>query len=340
VVPHDTANVILSEGGMARIMRFWNRPGFEIPDQDTSRNLHIGDTPILQVMSLSKQPLIIEDTQKSPDWVGRPHSNWVRSYLGTPILIEKEVIGFINLNSATPGFFKNIHAESLKAFANQAAIAIKNARSFERGQELAAIKERQKLARDLHDAVSQTLWTASLIADVLPVLWDQDHAESLVNLEKLQRLVRGALAEMRTLLLELRPSALIRASLGDLIVQLSQAVMSRKKLHITVQVDGEIKLDPDVQVGFYRLAQESLNNVVKHAKATQVQINLQMNASQLHLSIQDNGRGFETTQEIHNGLGLGIMRERAATIGASLEISSKVGSGTLVKLIWPAVKLS
>lgn len=336
VVPHDTANVILSDEKIARIVRYWNRPGFEIPNEDTGLDVQIDEMPTLQAMSRSKQPLIIADTHSDPDWVGRPHSKWVRSYLGTPILIENVVIGFINLNSTTQGFFKTIHADSLKAFANQAAIAIKNARSFEKGQELAAIKERQKLARDLHDAVSQTLWTASLIADVLPVLWIQDHEESLVNLEKLQRLVRGALAEMRTLLLELRPMALIRASLGDLIVQLSQAVMSRKKLDIVVLVEGQMKLDPDVQVGFYRLVQEALNNIVKHAKATKVQIDLNMTDGVLNLTIQDNGRGFEVNQEIQDGLGLGIMRERAMSIGASFEITSKVGEGTIVTLIWPA----
>jgi len=338
VVPHDTANLILCESGVAKIVRFWNRPGFEMPYEEVETGLKIENMPTLQAMSFSKQPMIIADTHSDQGWVEKPHSGWIRSYLGTPILIENEVIGFINLNSGIPGFFKIIHADSLKGFANQAAIAIKNARSFEKGQELAAFKERQKLARDLHDAVSQTLWTASLITDVLPVLWVQDHEESLVNLEKLQRLVRGALAEMRTLLLELRPNALIKTTLSDLIIQLTQAVMSRKKIDIVVLVEGQTKFEPDVQVGFYRMVQEALNNIVKHAKATKVDIVLKMTDGKLNLTIQDNGRGFEVNQDLPDGLGLGIMLERASSIGASLDVTSKIGEGTLIKMTWPVKK--
>lgn len=338
VVPHDTANIILVEDGMAHVVRHRSRAGFATPPDGTQSRFQVGERPNLYAMFQSKQPLIIANTLENPAWVERPNTNWVRSYLGTPILIENDVIGFINLNSATQGFFQNIHADRLKGFANQAAIAIKNARSYERAQELAAIEERQRLARDLHDAVSQTLWTASLIADVLPTLWVQDHDESLRSLEKLQRLVRGALAEMRTLLLELRPNALVRAPLGDLILQLSQAVMSRKKLNIRVDVDGQISLDPEVQVGIYRLVQESLNNIVKHARATEVDIHVKMASGQLAITIQDNGRGFELTQGMAGGLGLGIMRERSAAIGVDLEIISEIGAGTMVCLDWPTQK--
>ncbi len=338
VVPHDTANIILVEDGMAHVVRHRSRAGFETPPDGAQSRFQVNERPNLYAMFQSKQPQIIANTLENPAWVERPNTNWVRSYLGTPILIENDVIGFINLNSATQGFFQNIHADRLKGFANQAAIAIKNARSYERAQELAAIEERQRLARDLHDAVSQTLWTASLIADVLPTLWVQDHDESLRSLEKLQRLVRGALAEMRTLLLELRPNALVRAPLGDLILQLSQAVMSRKKLNIRVDVDGQMSLDPEVQVGVYRLVQESLNNIVKHARATEVDIHVKMVSGQLAITIQDNGRGFELAQGMAGGLGLGIMRERSAAIGVDLEIISKIGAGTMVCLDWPTQK--
>jgi GAF domain-containing protein len=115
----------------------------------------------------------------------------VRAYLGAPIQLEGEVIGFIHLNSAHPGFFSSTHAERLEAFTDQAAIAIQNARLYEQAQALAALEERQRLARDLHDAVSQTLWTASITADVLPELWKKDRAEGERSLERLRRLTRA-----------------------------------------------------------------------------------------------------------------------------------------------------
>jgi signal transduction histidine kinase len=224
----------------------------------------------------------------------------------------------------------------LRAFADQAAIAINNARLFGQAQELATLKERQRLARDLHDAVSQTLWTACLIADVLPTVWKEDPAEGQRSLEKLQRLTHGALAEMRTLLLELRPKGLVEATLGNLLEQLAQAVMSRKKLNISVITTGECSLPPDIQIGFYRLAQESLNNIAKHSRATRAFINLQCQNERVKLVIRDNGRGFDLSNIAPESLGISIMRERAETLGVMLDITSDPGHGACVTVVWQA----
>ena len=238
---------------------------------------------------------------------------------------------FINLNSATAGFFTAVHAERLQAFANQAAIAIENARLYEQAQTLAAMEERQRLARDLHDAVSQTLWTANLIADVLPTLWAEDPVNGQASLEKLRMLTTGALAEMRALLLELRPTALVESNLNDLLQQLADAIMSRKKVDITLTIVGDrCVLDPDKQVGIYRIAQEALNNIVKHARASRVNMTLECGSQTLTLEIADDGRGFDLENVPAERLGVGIMRERAEAIGAHLTIDSQVGSGTRI----------
>ena len=118
--------------------------------------------------------------------------------------------------------------------------------------------------------------------------------------------------------------------------QLAQSVMSHKKLEIMVQVEGQCSLPPDIQIGFYRLAQESLNNIAKHSRATQANIHLQCEPAQVKLTIQDNGRGFDPNQISPEHLGLGIMRERAESIGAHLKISSEPGQGVCVTIIWPA----
>jgi signal transduction histidine kinase len=203
-----------------------------------------------------------------------------------------------------------------------------------RAVEDAIISERNRLARELHDAVTQTLFAASLIAEVLPDLWDMDVAEAHKSTEELRQLTRGALAEMRTLLFELRPAALSQARLADLLRQLSEAVMGRKGLPICLEVHGDCEIPCDVKVEIYRIAQESLNNVVKYARATQVEINVQVEADQVHMEIKDNGIGFEAACIKPTSLGLRIMRERAESIQAQLQVASQPGSGTTVSLDW------
>ena len=134
--------------------------------------------------------------------------------------------------------------------------------------ELAASKERQRLARDLHDAVSQTLFSASLIAEVLPRTFQKDPDEGRRRLDELRQLTRGALAEMRMLLLELRPAALAEADLPDLLRHLAEAITGRARVPVEVELQPCTNLPPDVRINFYRIAQEALNNVAKHSGAS------------------------------------------------------------------------
>jgi PAS domain S-box-containing protein len=338
VVPHDSATITLAD----------QNADWQVRSQASERGLqemgeiqpYLDQMPTLRLMVTTREPVIITDTHHSDLWVTRPHLNWVRSYLGAPIQLEGEVIGFIHLNSAHPGFFSSTHAERLEAFTDQAAIAIQNARLYEQAQALAALEERQRLARDLHDAVSQTLWTASITADVLPELWKKDQEEGERSLERLRRLTQGALAEMRTLLLELRPAALTEARLEDLLNQLAQATMSRKKLGIILDADEGYSLPTGVQVGIYRIAQETLNNIAKHSRASEVRMRLEATAEGVRLSINDNGHGFEIDKIQPERLGLHIMRERAAAIGADLTINSAIGQGTTVVVQWPGREIN
>jgi PAS domain S-box-containing protein len=206
----------------------------------------------------------------------------------------------------------------------------------------AVTAERTRLARDLHDAVTQTLFSSSLIAEVLPDLWEMDIAEAKNSTEELRQLTRGALAEMRTLLLELRPAALTQTSLGDLIKQLCEAFIGRSRLPISLRIEGDCKLPPEVQIAFYRIAQESLNNVFKYARAKQVNVSLLLSTSGVQFEVCDNGIGFDMSASKPTSLGMHIMRERAEAIGADLHISSTPGSGTCVEVIWnenPNLKL-
>ena len=146
-------------------------------------------------------------------------------------------------------------------------------------------------------------------------------------------MTRGALAEMRMLLVELRPNALTEIPFPDLIRQLCESVIGRDRLPIQINLEGHGKLPALVQIGLYRIAQESLNNVVKHAKATQVVVTLRM-GEQVRLVVADNGSGFDTSSVLLDHFGLQIMRERADSIGAQFSIYSEVDEGTQISVTW------
>ena len=201
-------------------------------------------------------------------------------------------------------------------------------------KEKTAEEERTRLARDLHDAVSQTLFSTSLIAEVLPKLWERNKDEGLKKLEEVRQLTRGALAEMRTLLFELRPAALADAELSDLLRQLSESVIGRARVPVTLEVEGTCVIPTDVKIAFYRIAQEALNNIAKHSGANRAQITLHCEPHQVSMHIIDNGHGFDSTQGTPGSFGLGNMNERANNIGALLKIESKVGEGTEITVAW------
>jgi PAS domain S-box-containing protein len=197
----------------------------------------------------------------------------------------------------------------------------------------AILSERNRLARDLHDAVTQTLFSASMIAEVLPELWLINPAEGERRLEELRQMTRGALAEMRTLLVELRPNSLVEIPLPDLLRQLCDSLIGRARLPIEFTVDGQAKIPADVQITLYRITQEALNNIVKHAKATKVMVNLFLDES-IRLIIIDDGSGFDLAAISPDHLGLKIMCERAESISATCSIYSQPGEGTQISVIW------
>jgi signal transduction histidine kinase len=222
----------------------------------------------------------------------------------------------------------------LAGIGHQISIAMENALLYEQAEEAAVTAERNRLARDLHDAVTQTLFSASLIAEVLPELYRLYPQEAAIRTQELRELSRGALAEMRTLLLELRPSALVQVSLSDLLKQLTESAIGRSRLPVRLSVEGSREVPADIKIAFYRIIQEALNNVVKYANAKDVKLELLQTASFIEVSVRDNGVGFDAEKVTANHFGLRIMRERADSIGAELRIVSEIGQGTHVTVTW------
>ena len=203
-----------------------------------------------------------------------------------------------------------------------------------RAREEAALAERSRLARELHDAVSQTLFSASLIADVIPSLMKSNHEEAVRQLEELRQLTRGAQAEMRTLLVEMRPDALMEAPLDELIQQLLDGFRGRYRIPVERSLKGRLAPPVDVKLAFYRIAQEALHNAAKHSGASRVQASLEGDESRLTMTIADDGRGFKPDAVGSGRLGLKTMRERAEAIGAALTLESRPGDGTRLNVAW------
>jgi PAS domain S-box-containing protein len=258
----------------------------------------------------------------------------VRAWMWVPLAVKGRVIGGMGIAYAEPDSFTAHHANLALTMANQAAITMVNAQLYEQAQTLAALEERQRLAQNLHDAVNQSLFSASLIAEVLPRLWERDPDGGRQSLEDLRRLTRGAMAEMRGLLVELRPLVLTDSELVDLLRQLGNAFSGRTNIPVSVTVKGQGTLPAEVQVAFYRLCQEAFNNIAKHARASQVAVHLQYEAGIVELHIRDDGRGFETEQIPSGHYGLGMMRERAEAAGVELSVTSQPGHGTEIAIRW------
>lgn len=255
-----------------------------------------------------------------------------RAVLALPLVAQEVAFGGLAFYYGQPREFSDEEVSLATTFAGQAALAIQNARLRAHAEEVAVMAERNRLARELHDAVTQTLFSASLIADVLPRIWERSPELGQAKLGELRELTRGALAEMRTLLLELRPATLTESSLGELLQQLAAAVVGRSRLAVAVEIGGEEKrpLPPETQVALYRIAQEALNNVVKHAGAERVTVWLRLLPACVELEVSDNGRGFDPAAVSAHSLGLGIMRERAAKIDADFLVESVIGEGTTI----------
>ena len=258
----------------------------------------------------------------------------VRSWMWVPLALKDRVIGGIGIAHAQPDSFSSHDADLALTMANQAAIMMVNAQLHQQSQMLAMLQERQRLAQNLHDAVNQSLFSAGLIAEVLPRLWKRDPVKGQQSLEDLRRLTRGALAEMRGLLAELRPQVLIDSELGDLLRQLGNALTGRTNIPVVVTILWQGTLPADVQVAFYRLCQEACNNIAKHARANQVAIQLAYTAGALELLIRDDGQGFDPQRTPSGHYGLSMMRERAEAVGMDLSVNSRPGRGTEIAIRW------
>ena len=260
----------------------------------------------------------------------------VEQVIAIPLMAKGQLVGSLNLSTNHHRTYPPEHISLLKTIGQQIGVAVENGYLYEQAEQSATMAERSRLARELHDAVTQTLFSANLIADVIPRIWKRDPEEGMKNLEELRQLTRGALAEMRTLLLEMRPESLERSDLNSLLTQLADAFVGRVRVPVSLDIQGNCEMTHEVKIVFYRVAQEALNNIAKHSGARRVDLHLECQPGQMNLLIKDDGLGFDPDSITPDHLGIAIMRERASSIGAHLKIETRVGQGTSVDLDWKA----
>jgi signal transduction histidine kinase len=332
VVPHDRANIMLIDGEEARIVQCSD--GY--PAHVGALSFTVSHNEPLKLMYETQTPCLIVDVPQPSNDIYFVNTITPASYLGAPLITNNQVIGFINLDSWKREQFVPIYAERLQAFAAQAAVALENARLYQHSYELAALQERQQIARDLHDSVTQTLFSATIMSESVITLWRQDPTQIETELLELHNMTRGVLAEMRTLLFELRPDILATASLDDLLYQLIDTLRGRSHIVIEADITSQepVMLPVAVKIAFFRIAQEALNNVAKHARARCVRITFHCDEANIFLSVSDDGRGFDSSMARPGRLGLRMMQERAQATGITWSIDSAMGHGTKVMIQW------
>ncbi len=261
---------------------------------------------------------------------------YIRGWMAVPLLYQEQVVGILIVHHEMVGAFTAVHAEKAMAFANQAAVAVENARLYDQAQRLSALEERQKLARELHDSVSQALYGIALGARTARTLLDQDPKRLQDPLDYVLTLAEGALDEMRALIFELRPESLAEEGLVVALEKQAAALRARKQIVVHTELATEPDISLEAKHALYRIAQEALHNVGKHARASRVTLRLQPSADGLLLEICDNGRGFDTSVDYPGHLGLKSMRERIEQLGGGFYIKSEPGGGTAVTITLPS----
>ena len=292
-------------------------------------------------IALGGVPVVVDDLNSGPipSVMRRQASRLGFSrVLVVPLVLHAQTIGtlVITRDSAAPSFQER-EIDFAKAAAGSIAASIVDARLREEEKRSTALQVRDHLARELHDAVTQSVYSASLIAEALPTILERAPDQALTGLGQLHRLVRSALAELRILLYELRPATLAGVDLSQLLGRLADSLSGQSDVEVDLELEAGIEaaLPPDVRVAMYRIAQEAFNNIAKHARAGHVWVRAVQTGGAIVLSLQDDGVGLPARLK-HDAdhMGLDIMRERAREIGAALDIERTAPTGTRVTVRW------
>jgi signal transduction histidine kinase len=292
---------------------------------------------MLGAMLHAAAPYRTDDIHRDPrfrGWWPARHPD-MRSFLGVPIVSPDGIIGafYLTQKEGAPSFGPD-DQQLIELLASHAAIAITNARLYEESRELSIVSERNRLALELHDVISQKLFSLTLAAETAATQLDRDPDAARVQVQRIQRLAREALDELRSLILGLRPPELERDGLEGTLRKEVEMLRHVHGVQIELHAAGLIDGDGDRNLAVLRIAHEALYNAVRHASADHVSVQLSGHDGVVVVEVTDDGVGFAPEQaELRSRhLGLTSMEERARELGGRLEIRSAPGKGTTVRL--------
>ncbi len=314
---------------------------FVVAGMTSSQQAAIGPLPrqhgMLGVLLTQGQPQRLADIRADPRFEGFPPGHPVLAdFLGVPIKDGEEVLGIIFLaNKAAPGGFTERDEELLCLFAAHAAIALTNARLYERSRELSVLEERARLARDLHDAVSQKLFGIRVKARAAAILASRDPARAAAELQSVAELGVEAYAELRAVIDGLLPPDLTTQPLAESVRRYAEVAGRAHGRQVHFHAGDLPPLGAKADEVIYRVAQEALHNALRHAGGHEVRVTLRRDPAGVALEVADNGPGFAPAAARPGGLGLASMRDRASSVGGTLTVRSAPGAGTTVRLTVP-----
>lgn len=283
----------------------------------------LADTPLARGIRAMDVPSLKETLRNSHSW------------MGVPLTIQGRVVGLLRFDHIRPGYYQSRHAQLALTIANQAAIALENAHLYEDAQKVATLEERQRMARELHDSVSQSLYGIALGTHAAREQLNQAPEKLQPTLDYILTLSENAVTEMRALVFELHPESLEQLGLVILLTKLVEAQSARYGVVTQLGLCAEPDLTLEAKEVTYRIAQEALRNISKHAQATTIKVRMECEEAWVSLEVVDDGVGFDTSSQFPGHFGLQSMRERAEGLGGRFEIESLPGSGTRVSVRLP-----
>lgn len=338
VVDYQAASIFLLEGKETLNLLEYRGPlqADELPRQ---HHLNEANTAHLARVIQSREPVVLPGTDPSlPEQKMMETENPQRYFwMGVPLMVKGSVIGMLALEHQKSQPYTEQQAELAFAFADQAAAAIENARLYRQAQQLAALSERQKLARELHDSVSQALYGIILGTRTAAAKLHKNPTEAQEALDYVLSLSEGGLHEMRALIFELRPESLENEGLVAALTRQAEMLDMRHGIQVTSSFPDEPDIPLEAKETLYRIARESIQNTIKHADAHKVTLRLAVTKEAVILEIQDDGRGFDPSQPFPGHLGLQSMRERAEQMNGSFDVQSSTKKGTRIHITIPKV---
>ncbi len=306
--------------------------------------------PVFSMAALEAgQPLVLRDVW--PALLARPELAPIHRFyrevtwdtiVSTPLIARGRPLGTLTCYYRSD---RQPDAEAIafqSAIADQAAVAVENARLFAEAQQRAVLEERSRLAQDLHDSATQTVFSVGMLARAALAQHSQGSAQLGATLERVAALAQDALLEMRALLFELRPETLAEQGLDAALARLVELFRPRTSMAIRYHGEAAPRLAPDTELAVFRIAQEALGNAVKHAEAGAAELRLTVEPGALRVTVRDDGCGFDPAAPVvpsadgrRGGEGLRSMRERAVAAGLQLQIASEPGAGTTVAIAAP-----